>query len=88
MANINFKVGFDVDKRGLDSAKKELDKIKSTIGKEGLKLGIGEKEIQKAKNSFTELGRALDKALDTDTGVLNIRKLNSELKCFFIKVIR
>ena len=80
MANINFKVGFDVDKRGLDSAKKELEKIQSTIGKEGLKLGIDEKGIQKAKNSFTELGRALDKALDTDTGVLNIRKLNSELK--------
>lgn len=80
MANINFKVGFDVDKRGLDSAKKELEKIQSTIGKEGLKLGIDEKEIQKAKNSFTELGRALDKAFDTDTGVLNIRKLNSELK--------
>ena len=80
MANINFKVGFDVDKRGLDSAKKELEKIQSTIGKEGLKLGIDEKEIQKAKNSFTELERALDKAFDTDTGVLNIRKLNSELK--------
>ena len=80
MANINFKVGFDVDKRGLDSAKKDLEKIQSTIGKKGLKLGIDEKEIQKAKNSFTELERALDKALDTDTGVLNIRKLNSELK--------
>lgn len=79
MANINFKVGFNVDKAGLNVAKKELESIKDTIGKNGIRMGLDEGEIRKAKVQVESLSKAMDKAFDTDTGVLNIRKLTSEL---------
>ena len=81
MANINFKVGFSTDKSGLVTAKKELQQIQDQlkkIEKEG-KIKIDTQEFEKLKGQITGFESAMKKAFDMDTGVVNVKKLTSEL---------
>ena len=79
MAKINFGVGFKVDNSGLTKAKKELEDIKKTLDNKQMLFKIDATEIEKTKAKVSSLQEAMRKALDVDTGVLNMKKLNKEL---------
>ena len=85
MANINFNVGFKTNTTGLQQAKKELESIKSQVKEienangKGAKV-IDTEQLKKAKSEIDLLEKAMNKAFDSDTGVINVRKLTGELK--------
>ena len=77
--NIDFRVGFNVDKQGLNSIKKELADITKVIEKNQKDGIIDQATVDKSIAQIRKLEGALNKAFDTDTGILNIKKLNKEL---------
>ena len=77
--NIDFRVGFNVDKQGLNSIKKELADITKVIEKNQKDGIIDQATVDKSISQIRKLEGALNKAFDTDTGILNIKKLNKEL---------
>ena len=79
MSNINFKINFDVNKSGLNSAKKELEQIQKAL-EERKKINVDDASVNDALAKVKQLKQAMDSAIDTDTGILNVKKLNSELR--------
>ena len=77
--NIDFRVGFNVDKQGLNTIKKELADITKVIEKNQKDGIIDQATVDKSISQIRKLEGALNKAFDTDTGILNIKKLNKEL---------
>ena len=73
--NIDFRVGFNVDKQGLNSIKKELADITKVIEKNQKDGIIDQATVDKSISQIRKLEGALNKAFDTDTGILNIKKL-------------
>ena len=78
-SNIEFRVGFNVDKQGLNTIKKELADITKVIEKNQKDGIIDQATVDKSISQIRKLEGALNKAFDTDTGILNIKKLNKEL---------
>ena len=84
--NIEFGVGFKVDKTGLQSLKNQLNeisKLSSTqIQSMNPKLNMNEaiSAMQKVRIAIEEIKPALDKSFDTTTGVINLQKLQSSLQ--------
>lgn len=89
MANggrIDYSIGFNVDKTGLNQIKSSLQEIKNLTAQDLMKIG-GHTDIQKAENELkalkTSIGQidgALEKAFNTDLGTLNVSKFNQALK--------
>lgn len=82
MANINFGIGFKLDKSGLNTAKQELSSISKQLDDmlKDKKLNIDRESIQKAQTDVRALEQALDKAFDKDISKLNLKTLDAELK--------
>ena len=89
MANggrIDYSIGFNVDKTGLNQIKSSLQEIKNLTAQDLMKIG-GHTDIQKAeqelkslKTSISQIDGALEKAFNTDLGTLNVSKFNQALK--------
>ena len=76
MANVNIKVGYTVDKTGLN----ELDKILSEISVQAKLPGQEmNQELQKAASTARQLSTILDKSFNRDLGTVNVAKFNQEL---------
>lgn len=76
MANVNIKVGYTVDKTGLQ----ELDKILNDISvKAKLPGQQTNAELQKAATAARQLSSILDKSFNKDLGTVNVAKFNQEL---------
>ena len=96
MANggrINYTVGFQVDKTGLNDLKSQLNEISkmsaTQIRLENPNLSMNEamSAMQKVRAAINEIQPALDNAFDTTTGILNLEKLNNSLKKLDLKEI-
>ena len=79
MANnrINFGIGFQVDKTGLDALQQQLNKIAANAGAPSEKLNTG---LQEAAQTARIVENALNKAFNANLGTANISKFNQELK--------
>ena len=76
MANVNIKVGYTVDKTGLN----ELDKILNNISVQAKMPGQEiNQELQKAASTARQLSTILDKSFNRDLGTVNVSKFNQEL---------
>ena len=76
MANVNIKVGYTVDKTGLN----ELDKILTDISVKAKLPGEEmNQELQKAASTARQLSTILDKSFNRDLGTVNVAKFNQEL---------
>ena len=76
MANINLKVGYTVDKAGLQELDKMLDKIVVQSKLPGQEMN---KELQKAASTARQLSTVLDKSFNRNLGTVNVAKFNQEL---------
>ena len=89
MANggrIDYSIGFNVDKTGLNQIKSSLQEIKNLTAQDIMRIG-GHSDIKKAENelkalktSISQIDSALDRAFNTDLGTLNVSKFNQALK--------
>lgn len=89
MANggrIDYSIGFNVDKTGLNQIKSSLQEIKNLTAQDIMRIG-GHSDIKKAENelkalktSISQIDGALDRAFNTDLGTLNVSKFNQALK--------
>jgi hypothetical protein len=76
MANVNIKVGYSVEKSGLQ----ELNKILSDISVQAKIPGQEmNKKLQKAASTARQLSTILDKSFNKDLGTINVAKFNQEL---------
>ena len=90
---IKFKVGFDVNKAGLDNLEKTLSHLKSELGKQidfskSLKTDKANKELVEVQTTINEVQKALKNSFNSDLGVMNVAKLNSALKNIGIEKIQ
>ena len=86
MANqINFKVGYQVDKSALSDIITSLQSIKTlTTNKlmdlnKGMNLQEANQQLQQIRQSATELGNALNRSFNTDLNSVNITRFSEEL---------
>lgn len=87
MANqINFKVGYTVDKSGLNDIKTALQSIQNLTSNDLMSLNKG-MDLESAKAQLTQIKQttkqvqdALTRSFNTNLGTLNISKFSSELK--------
>ena len=76
MANVNIKVGYTVDKTGLQELNKILDSISIQAKLPGQEMN---RELQKAASTARQLSSILDKSYNKDLGTVNVTKFNQEL---------
>lgn len=79
---IRFGVGFDVDKAGIDSLKKQLQDLQNLTAKDITpKVGTSAvDQLKRVKTTAQEVQRALQNAFNSDLGTVNISKFNDSLK--------
>ena len=85
MANggqIKFGVSYDVDQSSLNKVKASLQELKNLTAKDLVNIDASkaQDELNKIKQSASELQVALQKSFNTDLGTLNVSKFNAELK--------
>lgn len=81
--SINFDVGFNVNKKSLESLKKELQDIQSLTAKQiAPKVGKSnaQSELNKIKKSASELQDALKRAFNPQINSLNVAKFNEQIQ--------
>ena len=81
--SINFDVGFNVNKKSLESLKKELQDIQSLTAKQiAPKVGTSnaQSELNKIKKSASELQEALKRAFNPQINSLNVAKFNEQIQ--------
>ena len=84
--NIEIGVGLKYDKSSSNDFIKDLNKIASMTQKEFMeihpKLSVkeAETELKKLKDTANDLKLAVQRSLNMETGVINIQKLNAQLK--------
>ena len=87
--NINFNVGFNTDKSGLQEAQRELQKIKdmSLVDYTKMNPQLAENNINKVKSDFIEIKKsaaelegAFQRAFNQKLGTVNITQFNKELQ--------
>lgn len=76
-ANVNIKVGFSVDKSGLNEMQSLFQQIAYSAKEPGNELKVG---LQEAGKVAQTLDGILDKTFNTSLGTLNVTKFNQELK--------
>lgn len=83
---IQYSIGFNLDKTGLNELKTELQKIShlktSEIMQKNPSLNRTEASslMQSLRNDIKLVNNAFDKAFDSKAGITNIKKLNEEFK--------
>lgn len=87
MANqIRFKVGYEVDKNGLNEIKNSLQAIQKLTSSDlislnkGMDLSTANQQLVQIKQTASQVQSALSRSFNSDLGTLNISKFNSELK--------
>lgn len=87
MANqINFKVGYTVDKTGLNELKNNLQQIQKMTSSEYISLNksldiqAANAQLQQTKQTAKELESALTKSFNAKLGTYNVTQFNNELK--------
>lgn len=87
MANqIRFKVGYEVDKNGLNEIKNSLQAIQKMTSSDlmslnkGMDLSTANSQLAQIKQTASQVQEALSRSFNSDLGTLNISKFNSELK--------
>ena len=87
MANqIRFKVGYEVDKNGLNEIKNSLQAIQKMTSSDlmslnkGMDLSTANSQLKQIKQTASQVQEALSRSFNSDLGTLNISKFNSELK--------
>ena len=95
MANgeIKFKVGFDVNKAGLDNLRQTLSHLKSELGKQidfskSLKTDKANRELIEVQTTINNVQNALRNSFNADLGTLNVAKFNAALKNIGIQKIQ
>ena len=73
---INFKVGYTVDKAGLNEIQRTLTEIITKSQLPGNKMNTG---MQEAAVTARQLSVILDQCFNKDLGTLNINKFNQAL---------
>lgn len=76
MANVNIKVGYSIDKSGLNELQKMLDTISVQAKLPGQEMNT---ELQKAATTARQLSTILDRSFNRDLGTINVTKFNQEL---------
>lgn len=79
MANINIKVGYTVDKTGLNEIKKQLDSIRTEANKADT-LGKLTPELKEASVAATQLEKILNSAWNSKLNQLDLSKVNNAIK--------
>ena len=79
MASINFGIGFNVDKSGVEQVKRELAGIKKIIDENGKSSGLNE-DLKQAQKNAQLLEQALNKATNNGLDKIDVKKFNNELK--------
>ena len=79
MANINIKVGYTVDKTGLNEIKKQLDNIRSEVNKAD-SLGKLTPELKEASAAASQLEKILNSAWNSKLNQLDLSKVNNAIK--------
>lgn len=83
---INFRIGYTVDKSGLNELEKSLQYISKLTSDDlmdlnkGMSLKEANSKLQEIKSSAKQVEEALNRSFNTKLGTLNISKFNSELK--------
>ncbi len=80
---INYTVGFNVDKRGLNNITQTLRQIQTMTVKDLInpsQFVNANQELAKVKQTAYEVEQALNRSFDTDLGTLNVSRFNQELK--------
>lgn len=87
MANrINFQIGYNVDRSGLNEIKSSLEAISKMTSKDLMNinrsLGITEarEQMDQIRSSVSKIGDALSRSFNTDLGTLNVAKFNEEIR--------
>lgn len=86
---IQYSVGFQVDKTGLNELKNQLNNLTNSIPSSSklLKMDPSLKNLSEAgkkvhdiQKSIVEVEQAFNNAFNVDTGLMNLKKLNTSLK--------
>lgn len=87
MANqIRFKVGYEVDKSGLEEIRSSLQAIQKMTSSDlmslnkGMDLSTANSQLAQIKQTASQVQDALSRSFNSDLGTLNISKFNAELK--------
>ena len=84
--NIRFQVGFDVDRKGLDSIKKELESIRTLTRSDYLKINVDTTDMNQVNQDLASINyaastveNALEKAFNPKLNSINIQRFNQIL---------
>ena len=79
MANVNIKVGYTVDKTGLNEIKKQLADIRVEAASAKMSGKLTD-DLEKASKAATELENILNSAWNSKLGQLDLSKVNTGIK--------
>ena len=77
--NINYTIGFKVDKTGLNQLKSSLQDVQKQINKAGQEGGLT-KEFEEARDAAKQLEKILDSSWNNKLGQLNLNQVNKGIK--------